>query len=164
MAENKIRRKVVWEKSGVSEIIGTILMLSITVVLFSSIITFVGTMPAPKQTFVVDLKCTIHPVDPINWQNGVDFKILHEGGQVLDGIWVEIYITVDNTILTRNVKDGLIDANGDGKWGVGENWIHRISNVNATTLSETSVFTITIVDQEKNMLIWYETLGEGVND
>ncbi|MDO9536776.1 MAG: type IV pilin N-terminal domain-containing protein [Thermoplasmata archaeon] len=67
MAEDRIKRKVVWNKSGVSEIIGTILMLSITVVLFSSIITFVGTMPAPRQTFVVELKCSLEPVNPSNW-------------------------------------------------------------------------------------------------
>lgn len=162
MSNDKIRRKIVWEKSGVSEIIGTILMLAITVVLFSSIITFVGTMPAPKQTFVVDLNCSVLPVNG-TWDQA-DFRILHEGGQVIEGVWVEIYITVDNQIVTRNVDDGLVDANADGMWGVGEWWVNRVSNTEATTLSDTSDFTITIVDQEKNMLIWYETIGEGVNN
>ncbi|MDD4307745.1 MAG: CARDB domain-containing protein, partial [Thermoplasmata archaeon] len=162
MSDNKIRRKIVWEKSGVSEIIGTILMLSITVVLFSSIITFVGSMPAPKQTFVVDLKCSVVPVNG-TWDEA-EFRILHEGGQVIDGIWVEVYITVDDQIVTRDVDDGLVDANADDRWGVGEWWVIRVGNAEATTLSATSDFTITIVDQEKNMLIWYETIGEGVNN
>jgi len=168
MAEHIIRRRIVWEKSGVSEIIGTILMLSITVVLFSSIITMVGSMPAPRQTFIVDLKCSLQPVNPDDWTQGVDFRVLHQGGQVMDPLWIKIYITVDNKMLTKGVADGLsgTDVNGDSNWGVGEWWVYRITNVEVmpVTLDPNAVYTITIIDQEKNALVWHETLGESANN
>ncbi len=169
MAENKIKRKIVWDKSGVSEIIGTILMLSITVVLFSGIITMVGSMPAPRQTFIVDLKCSLQPVNQTEWNqgiwmNGIYFRVLHQGGQVLEPLWTDLYITVDDSMISKKIVHGLMDTNGDGKWGVGEWWVYRINpGPEAPTLDTDSIFTITIVDQEKNALVWHETMGEGAN-
>ena len=172
MAEHIIKRRIVWEKSGVSEIIGTILMLSITVVLFSGIITMVGSMPAPRQTFQVDLKCSLQPVNPDDWSQGVDVRVLHQGGQVMNPLWIKMYLTVDNVMLTKGVSDGMgsTDVNGDGKWGVGEWWILRVMGTEPefslpyVPLSTTTVFTITIIDQERNALVWHETIGQGGND
>ncbi len=163
MAEKRIKRKLVWEEAGVSEIIGTILMLSITVVLFSSIITFVGRMPAPQESFNVEVDCYLVPVNPANWSEGVNFIMVHQGGKVLDPMWINIFITVDQSVLTKDLNDGLQDDNGDGDMGVGESWIYEITQWDAITLSSNSTFSITIIHQEKNLLIWQETLGEGYN-
>jgi len=163
MANVRIKRKIVWDHTGVSEIIGTILMLAITVVLFSGVITMVGTMPAPRQTFVVDLKCSVQPINPANWSHGVTFRILHQGGQVMDEMWIYLYITVDDSMMVKRVSSGLIDLNGDSKWGVGEYWEYKIYVTEANTLSADSVFSITIIDQDRNTLVWHETLGEGQN-
>ncbi|MFO7618834.1 MAG: Ig-like domain-containing protein [Thermoplasmata archaeon] len=168
MNDGRIKRRIVWEKTGVSEIIGTILMLSITVVLFSGVITMVGSMPSPKQTFTVELKCSLRPVNPEDWTQGVNFIILHQGGQVMDEMWIMIYIAVDDTMLVERVNDGLIDANGDGKWNVGEYWSLLITKVwgeetYVATLGEDSKFSITIVDQERNTLVWQETLGQATH-
>ena len=45
----KIRRKLVWDDSGVSEIIADILILAMTVVLFAIIFAFVWSLPAPDE-------------------------------------------------------------------------------------------------------------------
>jgi FlaG/FlaF family flagellin (archaellin) len=159
MSGERIKRKVVWENSGVSEIIGTILMLSITVVLFSGVITMVGTLPAPKQNFVVDLKCSLHPVDQSDWSAGVYFRVLHQGGQVMDDLWITIYLAVDDTMLVNRVNDGLRDFNGDGKWNVGEYWEIFIGSADVNSLDNDSKFSVTIIDQERNTLVWSEILG-----
>ncbi len=163
MAVKRIKRKLVWEETGVSEIIGTILMLSITVVLFSSIITFVGRMPAPQESFNVEVDCYIDPINPGNWSEGVKFIMVHQGGKVMDPMWIKIFITVDNTTLTRDLNDGLQDTNGDGDMGVGEYWISEITIWDADTLDSNSTFSITIIHQEKNLLVWQETLGDDSN-
>ncbi len=113
MAGKRINRKLTWEETGVSEIIGTILMLSITVVLFSSIITFVGRMPAPQESFNVEVDCYIEPINSANWSEGVNFTMIHQGGKVLDPMWIKIFITIDQTTLEKDLNTGLEDKNGD---------------------------------------------------
>jgi len=47
---SKLRKRKSWvDSSGVSEIIGNILILMITVVLFSTIMVFVNQIPMPEQ-------------------------------------------------------------------------------------------------------------------
>ncbi|MCK5397411.1 MAG: type IV pilin, partial [Thermoplasmata archaeon] len=167
MAEKRIKRKLVWEDAGVSEIIGTILMLSITVVMFSGIITFVGQMPAPQESFNVEVDCFLEPNDENDWYNGgVKFKMLHQGGKAMDPMWIQIFITVNDTMLKYNLNDGFqlenTDKNGDGWLGVGEYWVKELGSANGP-IWEDSVYTITIIHKEKNLLVWQETLGEGDN-
>jgi len=163
MAVKRIKRKLVWEEAGVSEIIGTILMLSITVVLFTSIITFVGRMPAPQESFNVEVDCDLVPNDPDDWNTlGVKFIMLHQGGKPMDPMWIQIFIAVNDTMLTYNLEDGLQDENGDGWMGVGEYWNVNIPNTKAPVW-ENSTYSITIIHQEKNLLVWQETLGQGQN-
>ena len=108
-----IKRKIVWDKKGVSEIVGTILLLAITVVLFSSIIAWVGQIPWPRESFHVELDCYIEPAVPSNWTHGVNFTMRHQGGQEMDRWFVKIYLTVDNTPLAFDQPDGLIDLRRD---------------------------------------------------
>ncbi|MCK5309969.1 MAG: type IV pilin, partial [Thermoplasmata archaeon] len=167
MAEKRIKRKLVWEDAGVSEIIGTILMLSITVVMFSGIITFVGNMPAPQESFNVEVDCDLVPNDPDDWYNGgVKFRIQHQGGKAMDPMWINIFITVNNTMLKYNLDDGFqldnTDYDDDGWLGVGENWVVNIYNTDGPVF-QNSTYSITIIHQEKNLLVWQETLGKGHN-
>ncbi|TLZ45151.1 MAG: type IV pilin [Methanobacteriota archaeon] len=50
------------DESGVSEVVGTILILAMTVVLFSSIILWVGSIPTPTTQTRVDLRPSMIPV------------------------------------------------------------------------------------------------------
>ncbi len=166
MAVKGIKRKLVWEEKGVSEIIGTILMLSLTVVMFSGIIAYVGRMPAPQESFNVEVDCYIVPNNPGNRSEGVNFTMIHQGGKVLDSMWIRIIISVDQSVLIKNLDDGLQDENGDDSMGVGEYWIYFIDAATVggvPTLSSNSTFSITIIHQEKNLLVWQETLGTGHN-
>jgi len=161
-----IKRKIVWDKKGVSEIVGTILMLAITVVLFSSIIAWVGQIPAPRESFHVELDCYLEPAVPSDWGHGVNFTMLHQGGQELDQYFVKVYLTVDNTPLSFDQPDGLIDEDGNTDWGVGEKWSQNITKIMVPTLqgpANPSTFSVMVVNVERNTIIWQETIGEGVN-
>ena len=166
MADKRIKRKIVWDQKGVSEIIGTILMLSITVVLFSSIIAYVGQMPAPKESFNVTLKCSLTPDNETDWGDGVSFNILHQGGKTMDDLFIRMFLAIDGTTLSRKVSDGLIDSKvTDGKWGVGETWTDHIDIIDTVGVpfDSDSTYSITIINTEKNVLVWQETIGEEEN-
>ena len=51
----KIKKKIVWDEHGVSEIIGDIMILSMTVVLFTSVFIFVYTLETPDEAVYADL-------------------------------------------------------------------------------------------------------------
>jgi flagellin-like protein len=168
--KGRIKRKIVWEKKGVSEIVGTILMLAITVILFSSIIAWVGKIPPPRESYHVELNCYLEPAVPSDWGLGVNFTMRHQGGPELDQYFIKIYLTVDDTPLSFDQPDGLIDKDGDTFWGLGELWSQNITKGagpgQVPTLSgplNPSTFSVLVVNVEKNTIIWQETIGEGVN-
>ena len=73
MSKRRISRKLTWDNRGVSEVIGTILMLTITVVLFSSITMWVSRMPEPQGRIYLEVDGSITPFDtnkPVNWSMG----------------------------------------------------------------------------------------------
>jgi hypothetical protein len=161
----RIKRRLVWETKGVSEIVGTILMLSITVVLFSSIITYVGRIPPPQEAFHVELKCDVAQWDPINPGLGVNFYIQHRGGEELDPLFIRIFLTVDAvTLLPMTIFPGLVDDSNNGLWGVSETWT---ANVSQTDLGfqplPTSTYSVLIVNAEKNVVVWQETINTQKN-
>ncbi len=161
--EDRIKRKLVWENKGVSEIIGTILMLAITVVLFSSIIIWIGQIPAPRESFQVDLEASIEPVDPSDWGLGVDVIVSHQGGVVMIDWFISIVLSVDAYTLTKTMANGGPDMS-DGEWSVGEEWRYRVEKLEVNSLTgpvNASTFSILIINVDKNNIIFQETIGEG---
>ena len=55
----KIAKRKHWKKHGVSEVVGNLLILGITVTLFSSIMIFVSTMPAPSEEVYTDFASSV---------------------------------------------------------------------------------------------------------
>jgi len=161
---NYTRRKMVWDRGGVSEVIGTILTLSITVVLFSSIISMVNQFPAPGDNVYTDFTATIEPIN--DWADGAFIHITNTGGQQMTGLWTVIAMSVDdNTYIlnTQGTLDGITyglgpgvyghkgNDNGDENWDTGERWtLFR----NETQISHASDVSVMILDQERNALVW----------
>lgn len=80
-------------KSAVSEIVGTILILAITVLLVGGVAIWATQIPPPAQEALVDLSGSLDYEEDVNPANGVDtYYITHEGGQVLDKEDIEIHI------------------------------------------------------------------------
>ena len=83
-----------WNSGGVSDIIGNILILAITVVLFGTIFVFVQQMPVPKNETYVDFDVKME----VNQTTGTYniLNITHVGGEELKDFETNIYLTVDN--------------------------------------------------------------------
>ncbi|MCQ5375808.1 MAG: type IV pilin N-terminal domain-containing protein, partial [Methanomassiliicoccales archaeon] len=76
---NLLKKKLRKAKEAVSEIIANILVLAITVTLFSSIMWYVGTMPAPTEQVYGDFDATLSFLD-----GGAPLlKITHKSGVTL---------------------------------------------------------------------------------
>src|SRR2546427_6978721 len=70
------------DESGVSEVIGTILILAMTVVLFSVIILWVSAIPTPAAQARTDMQSVMNPIyNPLGVEIGVNLTRTHHGGQ-----------------------------------------------------------------------------------
>jgi len=151
----------------VAEVIGTILTLSITVVLFSSIILMVDEFPAPGDNVYTDFIATIEPWNG-DWNNGAFVHITNTGGQLMTGMWTLIVISIDSQTFTLRTKGTMPDDgrtyglgpmvaghrgndNGDDNWDTGERWtLPR----NETCISQGSDVSVIILDEGRNALVW----------
>src|SRR5437870_13405046 len=68
------------DESGVSEVIGTILILAMTVVLFSTIIIWVTNIPTPTAQSRLDMESTMNPAIVGGVEVGVNITGRHLGG------------------------------------------------------------------------------------
>jgi hypothetical protein len=147
------RMKKSWEdKGGVSEVVGNILILMITVILFSGIVAFVQQIPVPQQTTKADFSASVSFTDDYTH---ADLTLYHAGGQDLDSSKALIIVNRDGTNFAYNVTDG---ANFNGTlWKIGKSWTHRIDGTNAS-----SSIVVTVVDMAKNVAIWTSQVTGGV--
>src|SRR5437879_2940570 len=151
------------DESGVSEVIGTILILAMTVVLFSTIIIWVANIPTPVAQGRLDLQSEMDPLyNGAGAEIGVNVTLTHQGGEALQTAPTIIYVTsqrgtnpakTDVQRLHRYNKllatpSGIIDGT-DTIWNVGERWGYK-----NFTLRSTDAITITIVDTLKSIVLW----------
>src|SRR2546422_5098462 len=151
------------DESGISEVIGTILILAMTVVLFSTIIIWVANIPTPVAQGRLDLQSESDPVyNGAGVEIGVNVTLTHQGGEALQTAPTIIYITSQrgtnpaktdvqrlrlyNKLLAT--PSGIIDGT-DTIWNVGERWGYK-----NFTLRSTDAITITIVDTLKSIVLW----------
>ncbi|MFO7618833.1 MAG: CARDB domain-containing protein [Thermoplasmata archaeon] len=161
---SNLKRRIVWDRGGVSEVIGTILTLSITVVLFSSIILMVNQFPAPGDNVYTDFTATIEPWN--NWTTGAYIHITNTGGLVMTDEWALIVITIDSETYSLDTKGEMDELkyglgpevpghrgydNGDANWDTGERWTFPR---NATDIKQDSAVSAIILDKGKNALVW----------
>ncbi|MHC1679686.1 MAG: type IV pilin N-terminal domain-containing protein [Methanomassiliicoccales archaeon] len=149
----KFNKKLGRSRSGVSDIIGNLLILAITVTLFSSIMFYVANMPEPAEATFTDLEPSLSNVqdDDTIWVN-----VTHKGGQTLKDWSTGIYIFVNGSLVPGlSVGDG----NVDGDWSTGEVWRYKVPFVN-----EITGLSIMIVDMDTNSIVWQTDLLGGVTD
>ena len=148
-----IRRR---DEGGVSEVVGTILILAMTVVLFSTIVLWVTGFPTPVGRTQLDLIGRMDPIyNPSGAEIGVNITLVHHGGNPLEPTSVVLYVTSSRgggppqtDTLRIRLYNGLLDGQ-DTAWEVGERWAYR----NYTLLSSDRV-DVSIVDTQKNALLW----------
>jgi len=132
----------------VSEIVGTIVLLAVSVVIFSSLYSIVLSYPFASDPVTVTIIGTI---------DGDNIILEHRGGEAL-GLETTIPITIAGERLlidgkTPTVRDLLIDTNGDGLWNIGERLVCNFTY--DPTKLEADVMAI---DVESNSLVLTGTL------
>ncbi len=143
----RITPKKEWDRRGVSEIVGNLLILAITVTLFSSVMWFVTSMPTPDENVHTDFSATLD-ID----NSTAIINITHKGGQTLKDFRTNIYLFVDNEPNTLNLSDGNVGE----KWETGQTWRYTY---NKTNVSAYTPINMMIVDIEANSLVWESILN-----
>jgi len=148
----ELRKRKSWKDAGgVSEIVGNILILLITVVLFTGIMGFVQTMPVPKQTTKVDFAASM-----IYTGTGANVTITHEGGAVLPAKTTEVYVEVDT------LRFSYILSTDPGfhytTWHTGLDWTKSIAGITST-----SSVTVRVIDMQEHVVLWVSQLSGGTS-
>src|SRR2546421_1523376 len=155
------------DESGVSEVIGTILILAMTVVLFSTIIIWVTNIPTPTAQSRLDMESTMNPVMVGNAEVGVNITVRHLGGDRLQPGPTRVYVTsqrgtsppVTDVVLLHPYNGALSPASGlvdgsDSVWDAGERWAYK-----SFSLRSTDAITITVVDLTKSTVEWRSAIN-----
>ena len=151
------------EQSGVSEVVGTILILGMTVTLFSVIIAWVASFPSPPAQSRVDLTGTLVPIyNAAKQEIGINITMTHRGGESLNPVPTRIYVTdqvgasppTTDVVILHKFNSGLINPNGlidgqDSTWSVGERW--QYMNFNFRSGDQ---ITVTVVDLTRSLVVW----------
>src|SRR6266850_3495623 len=103
----RMLREIRHDIRAVSEVVGSVLLLLMTVTVFSGIIIFVDSIQGPGNQTFVDL---VPAIDRTDANNGIVI-ITHAGGQPLDASTTEIVVLVNSTRYQLAVADGLV------RWG-----------------------------------------------
>jgi hypothetical protein len=151
------RKKKSWSnESGVSEIIGNILILMITVILFSSIMAFVQNMPMPEQLVKATFSAGITFNDDGSKAN---LTITHAGGDVMKTAQTLIIVEQDSISKGYNLTNDP-SLNNALVWKTGMTWSKQLRNT-----SYASVIIVTVVDLTKHTSVWTSqvTGGTGQN-
>ena len=128
---------------AVSEIVGTILLLGITVSLFSVICVIVLSYPFSPSSPSTNLVGMVEE----------DYLLIeHRGGKALD-LGTKVSLTIgDNMSEIIIVGDCLSDkSKGDNRWGIGEWFVYYDSNITGKKVG------IAVVDVESDSVILIET-------
>jgi len=151
------------DRSGVSEVIGTILILSMTVVMFSVIIIWVSGIPAPVATSAVEIQGTLEPVYDVALREiGVRILLVHRGGEALLPVPTVLYVSAQrgvtplstDTVTLHRYNDRLASPSGlldgtDSIWDIGERFAYQ-----SYALRSSDRITATVVDLEKSIVVW----------
>jgi len=140
---NRIKRN-----RAVSEILGTVLLLSMAAVTFSVIYYKVYSIPPPRNPPDVTI---------IGKIEGNNLVVEHQKGDSLN-LDTRITLTIDNINETFLVKKYLdADAIKDGEWNIGERVIYPFS-YNISTIRNYFTAHLDIADIESNSLVFIATL------
>jgi len=153
-----------WRKDerGVSEVVGTILILAMTVVLFASIILWVSSIPTPAAQTRLDMFGQMEPIyNPLGVEVGVNITAVHQGGEALQPFRTVIYVTSQRGAISQTdavllhlyngflaTPSGLLDGS-NSVWDIGERWAYK-----NYAYRSTDTITITVVDTSKSTVVW----------
>ena len=140
------------DRRGVSEIIGNILILMITVVLFSTIVAYVGTIPVPETSTKADFAATVS--FETAGTTTATLTVTHAGGVVLEAAQTAVFIQAGTTTYYYKLSD---DTDFPySKWSTGSDWSKSFS-----VSSESVEIIVTVLDLDKSSAVWTSQVSGG---
>ncbi|MGA7846530.1 MAG: type IV pilin N-terminal domain-containing protein [Thermoplasmata archaeon] len=148
-------------KRAVSEVLGTILILALTVTLFSSIFFFVSTFPKPAPQpagqFQGQLFYSYITKGAHTWTNVSSVTVTHLGGPILYNFNTVFYVVSQahpqNTTATYTMTSGGLGASSSTPWGTGQVWNLSLAGDHLTIPDN---ITVTIVSD--SLVVYRQTL------
>jgi len=130
-------------EEGVSEVVGTILTLGITVVLFTGVFAAVTNLPEPQETTHVDFKAEI---------DGQLLNITHIGGSPLPSSSTSIFLLVGGSSYNFRLDDEKVTLEGEeqDRWQIDKKLTIDISHIEITTRE----VEILVIDQNNKRVLW----------
>lgn len=151
---------------GVSEVIGSILVLLITVIIFSTIVLWVFTLPAPRAAGNAGIDGNLEGRYVAGSWAGAYVNLTHLGGDDLLDSNTRIYLTIDGQTHTFRTKGNHFDGvsvkpygldGSDATWNIGETWTYENE-----TIPQTAEVSVLVVDVIRGTVVWDQILlGEG---
>ena len=135
-----MKRRKFHGSQGVSEIVGTMLLLGISISLFSIVYISVLTVPNTPPTPSVNIACSLDNNNTIN--------ISHNGGKGLE-LNTFVLIKIGNLSAYKIIIDDILDekSKSDNLWSVGE----KITYFNVSLSGNQS--NIEVIDPNSNAII-----------
>ena len=141
---------------GVSEVVGTLFLLVMTVAFFSIIMLWVYGFDSPEGDTYVNLFPTMERIDSMN----ANVTILHKGGEPLTGEQVDIIITVQNTSYSSLLGPYTYTQGSGGltEWKVGGEWAKIF-----TTVPEDANVELRVIDRSRESILLSTMLQRGMH-
>jgi hypothetical protein len=133
------------DNTGISEIIGTVLMLGMAIALFAGvslvITSYQLSTPSPQ-------------VDIVGFVEGSDIIFEHHGGPSLLGD-TQVGITINGTTSIITVEDYIVDINSNDRWDIGEQVVYSSDNLGQAQID------VMIIDYASNSVLMMATIQNG---
>jgi len=149
MYTSAFRRKS--KRKGVSDIVGNILILSITVTLFSTLFFWVGTLPTPTPSISTSFSASLTYDKTNSYITAISITDL--GGSPLYNQSTIIFISYSNSP-QYNSEYYISSGTTSNPWLPGTTWYITLKN----EVPLPTTVTISIVDTSKNILVWSNQL------
>lgn len=143
-------------KNAVSEVVGTLAMLTITILIFSILFLWVQSIPTPQDTTHADLSAKAE-FD----LTGAYINITHNGGEILKGD-IDIIIGDENFVskYTFKIKDGL----GKDEWKIGEVWSKKVIGLTTNDTISVSIVNNNAEETLMNGIVYNSKGGSTTNN
>jgi hypothetical protein len=136
---------------GVSEVVGNLLILLMTVALFGVVLGFIYSIPGPEPTLQAEIVPWLERTAELNGT----IHLQHTGGEPLHEGEAYILVSINDTPQRYSISDGM---GGDKVMYPGDTWSHDFIG----SVSTSAKVDVKIVDKTSNSLLFYTVVQRGV--
>ncbi|MGM0509591.1 MAG: CARDB domain-containing protein [Thermoplasmatota archaeon] len=161
-----MNRSIYKDESGVSEVVGSILTLSITVVLFSSIFGAVSMLETPERSTYVDFEADIE----FNTKLSVSYiNITNKGGHDMETYSTRLYLVlndVETTSFSFTDPELKLSGEDDDEWEMKEKVTIKLDSETIplnNDIYNADKIEMVIVDQNTNSVVWRSEVTKDVS-